>query len=142
MKPPILNYDELADTMTVSFETLPDSLDVCLNDQIIVHFDEDGVMPIGITLKSYSMLVEPTPHGSRLFALTKLGTLPQSLRVQVLRMMNVAPLNQIIELQVFTPYLQQSVMLVAIKPLLHLQYRQWQLYTHQIAPRAHYAFID
>ena len=76
MKEPIFKYDELSDTMNISFATGEFGTGIELNEHILLRINEDEKRAIGLTLFNYSVLAQPTEIGFRSLPLSGLAALP------------------------------------------------------------------
>ena len=87
MAEPEIFYDESGDTLYISFAPGEDGAGLDLNDHILLRVDRRNCRPIGITLISYSLLVnrEGRPRSLPLYGLDELSPELQELAVEILQ---------------------------------------------------------
>ena len=74
------HYDELSDTLYVSFAPGVKATGIELNNNILLRIDKDKRKAVGITFFDYSLLVQQADYGPRSFPLTGLAELSDGLR--------------------------------------------------------------
>ena len=75
MSEPIFNYDEMSDTLYVSFSPGEDATGIELSDHILLRVNKKEGRAIGLTFLDYSLLAQRTEVGPRSFPLTGLAGL-------------------------------------------------------------------
>ena len=70
MSKPVFNYDEVSDTLYVSFAPGEKATGIELNDHILLRVDKQERRAIGLTFLDYSLLAQRTDVGPRSFPLT------------------------------------------------------------------------
>ena len=70
MPEPIFNYDELSDTLYVSFAPGETATGIELNDHILLRINKKTEQAVGVTFFEYSVLAQNTDIGPRSFPLT------------------------------------------------------------------------
>ncbi len=103
MTKPNFNYDEISDTLYVSFNPGETATGIELNDHILLRIDEDKRRAIGITFFEYSILAQKTEFGPRSFPLTGLDKLPENLKEIVFGILLHPPISDILTLSAYTP---------------------------------------
>ncbi|MBN1148458.1 MAG: DUF2283 domain-containing protein [Anaerolineales bacterium] len=103
MDKPSFNYDEVSDTLYVSFEPGEKATGIELNTHILLRIDQDRRKAIGITFFDYSLLVQRADFGPRSFPLTGLLELSDELRELVLEIIQSPPVTDILMLFTYTP---------------------------------------
>ncbi len=100
---PKFNYDEMSDTLYVSFRPGEKATGIELNEHILLRIDQDKREVIGITFFDYSLLVQKADFGPRSFPLTGLGQLSAEVRELVLEIIRSEPVANILALSTYTP---------------------------------------
>ena len=116
MKTPNFNYDELSDTLYVSFESGVKATGIELNNNILLRIDKDDRKAIGITFLDFSLLAQKADFGPRSFPLTGLAELSDELRELVLEIIQSHPVKDILTLSTYTPTYSEPI------PITSLQY--------------------
>ncbi len=102
MKEPTFSYDEMSDTLYVSFAPGEKATGIELNDHIILRINTRERRTIGITFLEYSLLAQKTEVGPRSFPLSGLSSLSEALRELVLDMLRDSPVSDILFLSAYT----------------------------------------
>ena len=97
------NYDEVSDTLYVSFFPGEKATGIELNDHILLRINENEQKAIGITFFEYSILAQKTEFGPRSFPLTGLNQLSDELKEIVYGILLNPPVNDILTLSAYTP---------------------------------------
>jgi len=63
MTKPIFNYDEMSDTLYISFEPGEKATGIELNDHILLRINKNERRAIGLTFLEYSLLAQKTEIG-------------------------------------------------------------------------------
>jgi len=95
MKKPIFNYDEISDTLYVSFEPGEKATGIELNEHILLRININERRAIGLTFLEYSLLAQKTKVGPRSFPLTSLSELSEELREIVLYILLRPPVSDV-----------------------------------------------
>jgi uncharacterized protein YuzE len=114
---PTLNYDEISDTLYVSFEPGASATGIELNEHILLRVDKKQRKPIGITLFEYSILAQHTELGVRSFPLTGLSALSPELRELVLQILLHPPVSEILAVSAYTPSAIEIIPITFLQPL-------------------------
>lgn len=113
---PIFNYDEISDTLYVSFEPGAAATGIELNDHILLRIDKERRRAIGITLLEYSVLAQRTELGIRSFPLSGLALLSPELRELVLDILLHSPVNEILAVSAYTPSAVEIIPITFLQP--------------------------
>lgn len=105
MKQPVITYDEMSDTLYVSFQPGTKATGIELNEHILLRIDKKSRRPIGLTFFEYSLLVQKTDIGPRSFPLTGLAELSEELREVVIDVLSGPPVSDFLSVSAFTPSL-------------------------------------
>lgn len=103
MTKPNFNYDEISDTLYVSFFPGEKATGIELNDHILLRINEDERKAIGVTFFEYSILAQKTEFGPRSFPLTGLNQLSDELKEIVHGILLNPPVSDILTLSAYTP---------------------------------------
>jgi len=117
MTKPKFNYDEMSDTLYVSFEPGMKATGIELNDHILLRINKNERKAIGLTLFEYSLLAQKTDVGPRSFPLTDLSELSDDLREIVLDILLSPPVSDILSVSAFTPSIVETIPITSLQPL-------------------------
>ncbi len=109
MSEPIFNYDELSDTLYVSFAPGEAATGIELNDHILLRINKKTEQAVGVTFFEYSVMAQNTDIGPRSFPLTGLNDLSGSLREMVVKILRRPPVNSILSLLAYSPSVAETV---------------------------------
>jgi uncharacterized protein YuzE len=102
MDKPVSNYDEIGDTLYISFEPGEKATGIELNEHILLRIDKLRRKVIGITFFDYSLLAQKAEFGPRSFPLTGLTHLSEDIREIVLNILQNPPVKDILALSTYT----------------------------------------
>ena len=108
MNQPITNYDEISDTLYISFAPNVKATGIELNEHILLRIDKESRKAVGITFLNYSILVQKADFGPRSFPLTGLANLSDETREIVMEILGSAPVREVLSLSTYTPSLLES----------------------------------
>lgn len=114
---PIFNYDEISDTLYVSFAPGEAATGIELNEHILLRVNKRERRAIGLTFFDYSLLAQKTEVGPRSFPLTGLAELSDELRGIVLEILQHAPVNELLLLSAYTPSLVETIPITSLHPV-------------------------
>ena len=109
------HYDEISDTLYVSFFPGEKATGIELNDHILLRIDEDEGKAIGITFFEYSILAQKTEFGPRSFPLSGLNQLSSELREIVHGILLNPPVSDILTLSAYTPSSVEVIPITSIQ---------------------------
>lgn len=117
MTQPTVNYDEISDTLYISFVPDLKATGIELNEHILLRIDKESARAVGITFLNYSILIQKADFGPRSFPLTGLAKLSEETREMVMDILASAPVKEILSLSTYyTPSLSEAIPIT----LLHL----------------------
>ena len=116
MSPSIFNYDEMSDTLYVSFSPGEHATGIELNDHILLRLNKKERRAIGLTFLDYSLLAQRTEAGPRSFPLTGLATISDELREMVLEILQHPPVSELLFLSSYTPSIAETIPITALQP--------------------------
>lgn len=117
MTQPTFNYDEISDTLYVSFFPGESATGIELNDHIILRINKRERRAIGVTFLEYSLLAQKTELGPRSFPLSGLSVLSDELRDIVLEILQRSPVSDILSLSAYTPSIVETIPITLVQPL-------------------------
>ena len=114
---PIFNYDEVSDTLYVSFEAGEKATGIELNDHILLCINKSERTAIGLTFLEYSLLAEKTEVGPRSFPLTGFAQLSGELREIVVDILLRPPVSAIMSVFAYTPSSVETIPITSLQPV-------------------------
>jgi uncharacterized protein YuzE len=117
MVEPGFNYDEISDTLYVSFEPGAKATGVELNDHILLRINKSERKAIGLTFFEYSLLAQRTEIGPRSFPLTGLVKLSDELREIVFDILSRPPVSKILSISAYTPSFVETIPITSLQPV-------------------------
>jgi uncharacterized protein YuzE len=117
MTEPVFTYDEVSDTLYISFAPGEEATGIELTDHILLRINKQQRRAVGLTLFDYSILAQKTDIGPRSFRLTGLDQLSTALRETVLDILLRPPVNDILSVSAYTPSLVEAIPIVSLQPL-------------------------
>ncbi|MYB96724.1 DUF2283 domain-containing protein [Candidatus Poribacteria bacterium] len=109
MTQPIFNYDEVSDTLYVSFAPNEQATGLELTPHILLRFNKPERKAVGLTLLEYSLLAQKTDMGPRSFPLIGLTDLSDDLREIVLDILQRPPVSDVLLLSSYTPSISETI---------------------------------
>src|SRR5688572_12701165 len=117
MTTPSLHYDEISDTLYVSFAPGEQATGVELNAHILLRINTAERRAVGLTLFEYSVLAQPTDIGPRSVPLSGLAQLSAELRELVLEIVQHLPVSDFLVLSAYTPSASEIIPITSVRPL-------------------------
>jgi uncharacterized protein YuzE len=108
------NYDEISDTLYISFVPDVKATGIELNEHILLRIDKESKKAVGITFLNYSILVQKADFGPRSFPLNGLVKLSDQARETVMEILANSPLKEILSLSTYTPSFSESIPIALI----------------------------
>lgn len=105
----ILKYDEVADTLYITFVSGKKATGIALNDQLLLRVDKQTRQVVGVTIFDYSYLAQPAQIGVRSLPLTGLAHLSDELRGLALEILQKPPVNEILLVSTYSPSLTERI---------------------------------
>ena len=115
MNEPIYKYDEMSDTMYISFASGEKGTGIELNEQILLRVNFEEKRAIGMTLFNYSILTQPTEMGFRSLPLGGLGELPNEEREILLEILLSMPVQEVLSLSAYTPSITETIPITSLQ---------------------------
>jgi len=117
MTEPVFSYDEVSDTLYISFVPGEAATGIELTDHILLRVNKRERRVIGLTLLDYSLIAQTTEIGPRSFPLTGIDQLSLELRAMVLDMLLQPPVRDILSLSAYTPSPGEAIPIILLQPL-------------------------
>ena len=114
MTKPMFNYDEMSDSLYVSFAPAEEATGIELNEHILLRINRKERRAIGLTFFEYSLLAQRTEVGPRSFPLTGLAELSDELRGVVLHILLRPPVSDVLTLSSYTPSVAESIPITSL----------------------------
>jgi len=111
---PVLNYDEMSDTLHVSFAPGENATGVELNDHLLLRINKQERRAVGLTFFDYSLLAQSAEFGPRSFPLTGLAALPRQLQQMVVEIISQPPVSDFLSLSSYTPSFYETVPITSV----------------------------
>ena len=117
MTEPSFSYDEISDTLYVSFSPGEKATGIELNDHILLRISKEEHRAVGLTFLDYSLLAQKTEVGPRSFPLRGLAELSDELREVVLGILQRPPVSEILSLSSYTPSISEAIPITSLRPV-------------------------
>jgi uncharacterized protein YuzE len=118
MSEPTIKYDEMSDTLYVSFAPGEAATGIELNEHILLRVNKAERRAIGLTIFDYSVLARPTELGLRSLPLDGLNELSPELRELALEILQTPPVQEILSLSAYTPSPIEAIPIASLKTAL------------------------
>ena len=115
MTPPIFNYDEVSDTLYISFSSGEQATGIELTPHILLRLNKQERKAIGTTFLEYSVLAQKTDMGPRSFPLTGISELSDDLQDVVLDILQRPPVSDVLLLSSYTPSISETVPIMLLQ---------------------------
>ena len=109
MTQPVSNYDEISDTLYISFAPGEHATGIELTPHIWLRLNKQKHKAVGLTFLEYSLLAQKTDMGPRSFPLTGLTELSDDLRGIVLDILQRPPVSDVLLLSSYTPSISETI---------------------------------
>jgi len=109
MKKPNYHYDEISDTLYISFRPGEKATGIELNGHILLRINKNERRATGLTVFKYSVLAQKKAIRSRSFPLSGLDELSEELNELVLEILKKPPVSEILHLSLFTPSITETI---------------------------------
>lgn len=117
MNEPIINYDEMSDTLTISFAPGEKGTGIELNDHLLLRLNKQEKRAIGLTIFEYSLLAQRTDFGLRNVPLTGLAAMSKEAQHMIMQVLQSEPVNHFLQVSVYMPSLAELIPITAVAPL-------------------------
>jgi uncharacterized protein YuzE len=111
---PAITYDEISDTLYISFAPGEVATGIELNDHLLLRINKQERRAVGLTFFDYSLLAQSTDFGPRSFPLTGLVDLPRQLQQMVVEIISQPPVSDFLSLSSYTPSFYETVPITSV----------------------------
>jgi hypothetical protein len=115
MTEPIINYDEMSDTLNISFSPGEKATGIELHESILLRINKRERRAVGLSIFDYSYLAQETETGMRSLPLTGLAALSEELRVMVIDILLRPPVKDFLTVSTYTPSLAESMPIASLQ---------------------------
>ncbi|MDE0481529.1 MAG: DUF2283 domain-containing protein [Candidatus Poribacteria bacterium] len=115
MDQPIFNYDEISDTLYISFAPGEQATGIELTPHILLRLNKQDRRAIGMTFLEYSLLAQKTDMGPRSFPLTGLSELSDDLQDIVIDVLQRPPVSDVLLLSSYTPSISETIPIMLLQ---------------------------
>jgi uncharacterized protein YuzE len=112
-----INYDEISDTLYISFSPGEKGTGIELNDHLLLRVNKSEKRAIGLTIFEYSVLSQRTEAGLRNVPLTGLASMNDKAKQMILTILQMEPVNQFLRLSVYAPSVTELIPITSLEPL-------------------------
>jgi hypothetical protein len=116
MNPPTVKYDEISDTLTLTFESGIPATGIELNDHLLLRYSTTHPKIISLSFLEYSFWAHTPELGTRSFPLSGLTALPIALQSELIELLNQPPLSEFLQCSTYTLSPTESIPIVSLKP--------------------------
>jgi uncharacterized protein YuzE len=117
MSKPSIKYDEISDTLTISFEPGVQATGIELTEHILLRINTSQRKAISINIFEYSVLTQKTEMGIRSFPITGLAQLSSELQEIVFDILLHKPLCEYLHLSAYTLSLVETIPIISVQPI-------------------------
>jgi hypothetical protein len=117
MKKPNIKYDEISDTLTISFEPNVLATGVELTEHILLRLHKSDRTAVSLAFFDYSVIAQTTDVGIHHFPLTGLSKLSDELRDIVIEILQSKPVSQYIYLSAYTPSITEIIPIISLQAI-------------------------
>lgn len=115
MKEPVFKYDEMSDTLYVSFAPGENGTGLELNEHILLRVNLEERRAVGLTLFDYSVLAQRTEIGYRSLPLNGLENLPAEVRELIIEILLSPPVSEVLSLSAYTPSVVETIPITSLQ---------------------------
>lgn len=115
MDQPIFNYDEVSDTLYISYAPGEQATGIELTPHILLRLNKQERRAIGMTFLEYSLLAQKTDMGPRSFPLTGLSELSDDLQDIVIDVLQRPPVSDVLLLSSYTPSISETIPIMLLQ---------------------------
>ena len=117
MNQPRIKYDELSDTLTVSFKSGVLATGIELTDHILLRIARPEKKAVSLVFFEYSILAQETDMGRRSFPLADLSHLSDELREIVFEILLNKPICDFLRVSAYTVSLAETIPIISLQPI-------------------------
>jgi len=117
MSKPSIKYDEVSDTLTISFESGLPGTGIELTEHILLRINKLERKTISIVFFDYSVLAQNTDIGTRSFPLTGLSNISSDLREIVLTILLNPPVSDFLHFSAYTVSVVETIPSISLQSI-------------------------
>ena len=118
MNQPNIKYDEVSDTLTVSFASGVPATGIELTDHILLRIDQTERKAISIVVFEYSVLAQKTEMGTRSFPMASgLSRLAREMQEIVFEILLQKPVSDFLHLSAYTLSLVETIPIISLQQI-------------------------
>jgi uncharacterized protein YuzE len=114
MATPLMKYDELSDTLNISFAPGEKATGLELNENLLLRVNKAERRAVGLSIFNYSFLAQPTEAGVRSIPLNGLKVLSEELRELALDILLRSPVKEVLAVSAYTPSAQETIPIASV----------------------------
>ena len=115
MTKPTIKYDELSDTLNISFAPGEKATGIELHESILLRINKQEQRVVGLSIFNYAYLAQETATGMRSLPLTGLADLSEELRETVINVLLRAPVKDYLIVSTYTPSLVENIPIASLQ---------------------------
>ncbi len=117
MNNPNIKYDEISDTLTISFESGTEATGIELTEHILLRINKSQRKAISINIFEYSVLSQKTEMGTRSFPIKGLAQLSREMQEIVLDILLNEPVSKYLHLSAYTLSIVETIPIVSVQSI-------------------------
>ncbi|MFB2893225.1 DUF2283 domain-containing protein [Aerosakkonemataceae cyanobacterium BLCC-F50] len=117
MSNPNIKYDEISDTLTISFESGVEATGIELTEHILLRINKSQRKAISINIFEYSVLSQKTEMGIRSFPIAGLAQLSREMQEIVFDILLNEPVSKYLHLSAYTLSLVETIPIVSVQSI-------------------------
>ncbi|XWK87637.1 MAG: DUF2283 domain-containing protein [Phormidium sp.] len=117
MNNPNIKYDEISDTLTISFESGVEATGIELTEHILLRINKSQGKAISINIFEYSVLSQKTEMGTRSFPITGLAQLSREMQEIVFDILLHEPVSKYLHLSAYTLSIVETIPIVSVQSI-------------------------
>jgi uncharacterized protein YuzE len=117
MSNPNIKYDEISDTLTISFESGVEATGIELTEHILLRINKSQRKAISINIFEYSVLSQKTEMGTRSFPITGLTQLSREMQEIVFDILLNEPVSKYLHLSAYTLSIVETIPIVSVQSI-------------------------
>ena len=114
MPTPLMKYDDISDTLYISFAPGEKGTGLALNENLLLRVNKAERRAVGVSIFNYSILAQPTEAGLRSLPLTGLRLLSEELRALALEILRRSPVKEVLAVSAYTPSSGASIPIASV----------------------------
>ncbi|MFB2835575.1 DUF2283 domain-containing protein [Floridanema evergladense] len=117
MSNPNIKYDEISDTLTISFKSGVEATGIELTEHILLRINKSQRKAISINIFEYSVLSQKTEMGTRSFPIAGLAQLSREMQEIVFDILLNEPVSKYLHLSAYTLSIVETIPIVSVRSI-------------------------